>query len=164
MEKRSYYKEGVTRTEANRIIRNRNRKWNTLWVLFCIGIFFVATLLYWYSVNTNSFMDKAHTVANILLAMSTSGMVVFIYRIPMIRNMNASILEKWCLIIICLCVVINVCLSIPFSTNLITYFMTIVTGFGTGSAALMFASFDKRIEESNESDQKWVHNCPQNRK
>lgn len=160
IKKCSYHKDGITRTEAKRIIRCRNKKWSILWVTLCVAIFLVATLFYLIPSDAQSFRDKAHTAENILLAMSTSGLVVFFYRIPKVRNMNLFSLEKWCLFVIGLCVAINVVLSIPESTDLIEYVMMAVTGIGTGSVALLFASFDKYIEETNENDQKWIKSCP----
>lgn len=160
MEKYSYHKDGVTRMEANRIVRCRNKKWSILWVTICVAIFLVATLFYLILSDAQSFRDKAYTVENILLAMSTSGLVVFIYRIPKVRNMDMFSLEKWCIFVIGLCVAINVVLSIPEFTGLIEYVMMVVTGIGTGSVALMFTSFDKYIEETNENDQKWIKSCP----
>ena len=70
-----------------------------------------ASLLYYGSVKGWMFLDQAHTAVNTMIAMSTSGLVVMLSRLPGIRNKPSEKLENGCLIVIALCVTANVCIS-----------------------------------------------------
>lgn len=128
------------RTIANQEQRAKDRRWNLKWFSACVIMLIFASLLYYGSVNGWMFLDQAHTAVNTMIAMSTSGLVVMLSRIPGIRNKPSEKLENGCLIVIALCVAANVCISYFSDGEPNGYLMTMIVGVATGSVSLLFCS------------------------
>lgn len=102
------------------------------------------------------FLDQAHTAVNTMIAMSTSGLVVMLSRIPGIRNKPSEKLENGCLIVIALCVAANVCISYFSDGAPNGYLMTMIVGVATGCVSLLFCSFTNYLEQIDAKEQRKV--------
>ena len=102
------------------------------------------------------FLDQAHTAVNTMVAMSTSGLVVMLSRLPGIRNKPSEKLENGCLIVIALCVTANVCISYFSDGEPNGYLMTMIVGVATGSVSLLFCSFTNYLEQIDAKEQRKV--------
>ena len=144
------------RTIANQEQRAKDRRWNLKWFSACVIMLIFASLLYYGPVNGWMFLDQAHTAVNTMIAMSTSGLVVMLSRIPSIRNKPSEKLENVCLIVIALCVTANVCISYFSDGEPNGYLMTMIVGVATGSVSLLFCSFTNYLEQIDAKEQRKV--------
>lgn len=154
---------GIDRVEANRIVKEKQKKRDIGLLLACLATFLIASYLFWEPIIfSSSIRDNALTAVNILISMSTSGFVMLFYRIPRVRR-NRRKLETTCLGVMAICIAVNVILSLFKSNEYFTFIMTIVTGMGTGCVALLFSVHNTTLEEQDAKDIKWVHKHPRHR-
>lgn len=130
-------------------LQKKNRSWNKKWLMACIVMLCVATIIYCGAVNSWMLLDRGHTATNPMIAMSMSGMVMLIYRIPRIRDMSSNKLENLCMLSIGLCFFTNACLSLVPESNCLNYIMTMIVGVSTGSVSLMFCSFNSCLDKKD---------------
>lgn len=146
----------IDRVEANRIVKKKQRKRDLGLLFVCLGTFLIASYLFWEPIIfSSSIRDNALTAVNILISMSTSGLVMLFYRIPLIKKKRRK-LETICLIVIAICIAVNVILSLVEPRESLNFIMTIVTGMGTGCVALLFSIHNTTLEEQDAKDKKWV--------
>jgi len=146
----------IDRVEANRIVKKKQRKRDIGLLLVCLSTFLIAAYLFWEPIIfSSSIRDNALTAVNILISMSTSGLVMLFYRIPLVQK-NRRKLETICLIAIAICIAVNVILSLFEPKECLNFLMTIVTGIGTGCVALLFSIHNTTLEEQDVNDRKWV--------
>ena len=145
-----HYDEFEALCDSLEKLRNKtgsSRKFSWQWLSVCLLSFVLATFVYWLPYLSSSvYSNEGDTAVNILISMASSGIVVFIYRLPKIQQLQNRKLKNVCYGAILFSIIINVPLSFLNTSTILEYIMIVITGIGTSGVALLFSIYNTEID------------------